>query len=158
MINAYEERDMAVVGVPGAYLSADMDDEVFMIFRGTMAELMVAADPTLYRKYISYGKKGEALLYVCIQKALCGCLKSALLFYEKMVGDLVAHEFEINPYDPCVANNTVEGKHLTITWHVEDLKISHIDRKVVSDTIVWMESIYGDMHGTRGRRHEYLCM
>ena len=41
---------------------------------------MVVADPILYRKYIAYGKKGEALLYVRVQKALYGCLKSALLF------------------------------------------------------------------------------
>ena len=50
VIDAYEERDVAVADIPGAYLSADMDDDVFMNFRGTMAELMVAADPTIYRK------------------------------------------------------------------------------------------------------------
>ena len=43
-------------------------------------------------------------MYVHIQKALYGCLNSALFFYEKLVGDLEAHRFEINPYDPCVAN------------------------------------------------------
>ena len=71
---------MAVVEIPGAYLSAYMDDDVFMNLGGTMVELMVASDLTLYRKYISYRKKGEALLYVRVQKALCECLKSALLF------------------------------------------------------------------------------
>ena len=69
-INAYEERDVAVVDIPGTYLSADMENDVFMIFRGTMAELLVAADPTIYPKYISYGKKGDSLLYVRVQKAL----------------------------------------------------------------------------------------
>ena len=86
-----------------------------------------------------------------LQKALYGCLNNALLFYEKLVGDLEAHGFEINPYDPCVANNTAEGGNLRINWHVDDPKISHIDRKVISDTIVWLESIYGEMHGTRGK-------
>ena len=57
VIDAYEERDVAVVDIQGAYLSADMDDDMFMIIRGKMAELVVAADPTLYRKYISYGEK-----------------------------------------------------------------------------------------------------
>ena len=81
VIDSYEERDVAVVNISGEYLIPDMDDDVFMIFRGTMAELMVASDPMLYRKYISYRKKGEALLYVRVQKALYGCLKSALFFY-----------------------------------------------------------------------------
>ena len=50
VIDAYEERDVAVVDIPGAYLSANMDDDMFLIFRGTMAELMVVDYPTLYRK------------------------------------------------------------------------------------------------------------
>ena len=158
VIDALEGRDVAVVDIPGAYLSAEMDDEVFMIFRGIMAELMVAADPKLYRKYISYDNNGKAILYVRVKKALYGCLKSALLFYEKLVKDLGAYGFEINPYDPCVANKMVNGKQLTITWHVDDLKISHVNRNVVSNTITWLESIYGEMHGSRGQRHEYLGM
>ena len=32
----------------------------------------------------------------------------------------------------------------------------HVDRKVISDTILWLESIYGEMHGTCGKCHEYL--
>ena len=75
-----------------------------------------------------------------------------------MVGDPEAHGFEINPYDPCVANKTVGGKQLTIKWHVDDLRISHVNRKFVSDTIVWLESIYGEMHGTRDKRHKHLGM
>ena len=47
-INALEGRDVAVVDTPGEYLSADMDDEVHILFRGTLAELMVATDPALY--------------------------------------------------------------------------------------------------------------
>ena len=47
-IEALEGRYVAVVDIPGAYLSADMDDEVHMVFRGTLAELIVAADPDIY--------------------------------------------------------------------------------------------------------------
>ena len=59
-----------------------MEDVLFMIFRVTMEELMVKANPTLYRKYISYGNMGEALLYVLIQKELYIYLNSTLLLYE----------------------------------------------------------------------------
>ena len=47
VIDAYKERVVAVINIPGAYLSADMKDNVFMILRGTMAELMVAAKPKI---------------------------------------------------------------------------------------------------------------
>ena len=97
-------------------------------------------------------------MYVRVQKAMCGFLKSTLFFYEKLVGDPEAHGFEINPYDPCVENKTVGGKQLRFTWHVDNLNIFHVDRKVVLDTIVWLESIYEEMHGTRGKRQKYLGM
>ena len=49
-IDAYRERDVAVVDITGANLSADMDDDVFMILRGTMEGLMVVANPKIYLK------------------------------------------------------------------------------------------------------------
>ena len=35
--------------------------------------------------------------------------------------------FEVNPYDPCVANKDINGSQMTVTWHVDDLKVSHKD-------------------------------
>ena len=90
-----------------------MDEVVFIVFHGPLTELMVAADPALYRKYVKY-KDGKAILYMQLEKALYGCLKSALLFYEKLVADLEDYGFEINPYDPCVANKMVNGSQLTV--------------------------------------------
>ena len=69
-----------------------------------------------------------------------------------------AYGFRINPYDPCVANRMVGGKHLTVFWHVDDLKISCVDANEVTKMIQWLESEYGEMHGSRGKRHDYLGM
>jgi len=63
--------------------------------------------------------------------ALYGTLKAALLFYRKLVSELKEHGFKINEYDPCDATKTVNGKQISITWHVDGLKISHMDREVV---------------------------
>ena len=70
-----------------------------------------------------------------LQKALYGCLKSALLFYDKLVEDLKEYGFRINPYDPCVENKMVGGKQLTVFWHVDDLNISCVDENGVPKTI-----------------------
>ena len=86
-IDALEGRDVGLVDTPGGYLSADMDDEVHVVFRGTLAEIMVASNPALYRPFVSY-ETGKAVLYVRMKKALYGCLKNAPLFYEKVVGYL----------------------------------------------------------------------
>ena len=108
-IDALEGRDVAVVDIPGAYFSADMYNEVHVVFRGTLADLILVADPELYLPFVSY-ETGQAVIFVRLQKSLYGCLKIALLFYEKLVGDMEAYGFRINPYDPCVANNMVGGK------------------------------------------------
>ena len=46
----------------------------------------------------------ESILYVELLKALYGTMQAALLFWKKLSSQLVAWEFEINPYDWCVAN------------------------------------------------------
>ncbi len=75
---------------------------------------MVKIAPKLYRKYVTMNAKGKPILYVQLEKAVYGMMKSALLFYRKLVADLLSLGFTINPYDPCVANKTIDGKQLTI--------------------------------------------
>ena len=60
-IYALEGRGVAVVDIPEAYLSADMDNEVNIVFIGTLVDMMVAADPALYRPFVSY-ETGKAVL------------------------------------------------------------------------------------------------
>ena len=96
------------------------------------------------------------VLYVRLQKALYACLKKRTLFYKKLVGDIEAYGFRINPYDPCVAKRTVGGKHLTVCWNVDDLKISCVDANEGKKMIQWLESEYGQMYGSCGKRHDYL--
>ena len=93
-----------------------------MTIRGKTTELLVRLNPELYRPYIWYTKKGVPMLYVQIEKVLYGMLRAALLFYRKLRADLEDMGFEINPYDPCVANKIVNGSWCTVMWHVDDLK------------------------------------
>ncbi len=58
--------------------------------------------------------KGEPMLYVKLDKALYGLLKSALLFYKKLVTELESLGFKLNPYDPCVANHVINRKKQTV--------------------------------------------
>jgi hypothetical protein len=156
-IEAYKGREVAVVDIPGAYLSADMDEEKIMLLRGRLAELMVKTAPNIYGKYITVDVRNQPVLYVKLQKALYGCIRSALLFYLKFVGGIESQGFALNPYDPCVANKVINGKQFTVVWHVDDIKILHADEKEVSRLITWLKSIYGeDMRVSRGRVHDYL--
>ena len=59
-----------------------------MLLRGTLSEMMVMVDPKIYHKFVTYDRKGLEILYVKMNKALYGFLKSALLFYKNLVEDL----------------------------------------------------------------------
>ena len=78
-----------------------------MVLGGKLAEMMVHIAPQIYIPYIKMDKKGTHILYVRLNKALYGLLRSSLLFYRKLCGELEAHGFQINPYDPCVVNKIV---------------------------------------------------
>ena len=98
--------------------------------------------------------------------ALYGIMKAALLFYIKFVKNIKSIEFELNPYDPCVANKIVDGAQLTFVWHVNDLKVIHVDAGVVTLISVWLQNTYerlfddglGAMKLKRGKIHKYLGM
>ena len=76
------------------------------------------------------------MIYVELLKALYGTLRAARLFWETLSGKLQEWGFTINPYDSCVTNKEVDGQQCTITWHVDDLKISHVDEHVVRSIMI----------------------
>ena len=58
-------------------------------------------------------------------------------------------------------NKIIHGKQCTILWHVDDLKISHVDPEVVTEVIELLEGVFGKeapLTKTRGHVHEYLGM
>ena len=78
-------------------------------------------------------------------------------YSRKVLDALESRGFSLNPYGPCVVNKMINGKQFTITWHVDDLKLSHVDKKVVDKMIKWMKGLYGqDMRISRGKKNYYL--
>ncbi len=137
-IFAHENRDVATCNIPGAFLQADNPDWVLMRLNGILAELMVKVAPKIYRKCITVNAKGKLVLYAQLEKAVYGMMKSALLFYRKLVADLTSLGFELNPYDPCVANKIINGKQIMVCWHVDDLFVGHDDPNVVTTFLDWL--------------------
>ena len=61
-IDAKEGRYTIVADIPGAFLHADMDEDIQMILECTIAKLIVKLEPSLYRKHIWYTQKGKPML------------------------------------------------------------------------------------------------
>jgi hypothetical protein len=52
------------------------------------ATLLVEISPNTYKKYIR-SEGGRYVIYLMLNKALYGCMKSALLFWENLSGKLI---------------------------------------------------------------------
>ena len=92
-------------------------------------------------------------------KAIYRLLESALFFYKQLRKKIEEIGFQVNPYDPCVANMMVNDEQLTITWHVDDMKVSHKSVDIVDSFIDWIKLKYEDVtkvKATRGKVHDYL--
>ena len=83
------------------------------------------------------------MLYVQLKKALYGTLQAALLFWKLLSETLQEWGFILNPYDKCMADKNIEGKQCTILWHVDNLKISHVDKDVVEDILNKLNEKFG---------------
>ena len=55
-IDVHAVSNVMICGIPGAFLSADMDEEVKMALRGTLAGLLVNIAPQIYRDHVIYEK------------------------------------------------------------------------------------------------------
>ena len=141
-------------------MQADMDPGVYMRIDGAMVDLLMEIDHDMYQPHMAT-EKGKPVIYMELVKALYGTLRAARLFWETLSRKLQEWGFTLNPYDSCVANKEIEGQQCTITWHVDDLKISHVAEHVVRSIIQKIQDAFGQhselsMH--IGKRHDYLGM
>ncbi len=156
IIDAIEGRDVAVTDIQGAYLNARMKDEVIMKITGSEVDIFCEMDPSL-KRFVTK-ERNKDVLYVQLDKALYGCVQSALLWYELFSSTLENIGFVLNPYDLCVANAQIEGYQCTIVWYVDDNKISHIDPTVIDKVIGKIKRKFGKMSKSRGNKHDLLVM
>ena len=68
VIDAQENRDVAVTDITGAYLTTDIDEEVHIILEGKLAEMLVLTAPEVYRTYTTTSANGKPTLYVKLKK------------------------------------------------------------------------------------------
>jgi len=88
-------------------------------------------------------------------------LQVALLFWKLLSNTLQEWGFKIYEYDQCVANKIIKGKQCTIIWQVDDLKISHVDKRAVEDVLKQLTTKFGQdapLTTCRGKILDYFGM
>ena len=96
-------------------------------YNGNHASCM---DSDKYRK-CTVQENGKTVLYLVLKKALYRLLQAVLLFWQHLMSQLQELGFNANPYDVCLVNQTINSNQCTIAWHVDDLRISHVELSVV---------------------------
>ena len=101
------------------------------------------------------------MLYLELSKAFYGMVIELLLLYQQLGKYLEAICYKVNIYDPCVENKMIHNKQKTITWHVEDLKLSHTENDIVNTFVEWTKETYDDvteLKPSRSKIHDYITM
>jgi hypothetical protein len=134
VVDANKNRDVAIVDIPNVFVQTIVEnekDKALICIRGPLVNILVSIAPNVYGPHVTVGKKGEKKLLVQCLTALYGTMVASLLSSKKFVKSLKSKGFMLYPYDPCAANKQVNGEQLTMCFHVDDCKISHLTLKVV---------------------------
>jgi hypothetical protein len=89
-----------------------------------------------------------------------GTLLGAILFYEKLCKQLVNWDYVPNYYGRCTFNKMINGNQITIQFHVDDLKISHMDQAMIDSVLNDLNNKFSTSNkplaATTGVIHDYL--
>ena len=160
LIDAMEGREVMTCDIPGAFMLSDMYELLHVKLEGEIARLLIQLDPS-YHRFLAY-QHSKPVLYAKLNKALYGTLQAALLFWRNLSGVLIQKlGFEAKSYNFGVVNKIIDCSQCTIGWHVDDLKISHLDGKVNRKILDILQNEYGKeapIPSTTGKINDYLGM
>ena len=91
IIDAEEERDVAVIDIPNEFIQTRVEDENSMAFikiRGVLVDILVEIVSDVYNLYITTEKKGVKQLLVQFHNAMYGTMVASLLYYRKFTKSL----------------------------------------------------------------------
>ena len=161
-MEAYEERDIAVVDIPVAFLQTKARNGTMIKLQGAVVEALLKINPKWSKCIVYEEKKRVPTIYIEATKARYGMVDASKVLFNDLTLYLVETlGFTPNTYDVCVVNKQIDGKKCTISWYVDDLKISHKYSNVITNIIKSLNNKYGTILPllvSRGKVHDYLGM
>ena len=102
-----EERYVAVIDIPNAFIQTRIDNEKDMNIikiRGVFVDMLLDIIPGVYGPYVTKYSKGINQLVTQCMNAIYGTMVASLIYYCKFCKTLKLNKFKMNPYDPFFAN------------------------------------------------------
>ena len=116
----------------------DIYQNVFLKFECTIVDIILEIDPSMRHKvmYINKEKKNKRqFFYGELNQAVYGTTLSSVLFYQNLSSQLEKCGSEVNPFYFFTFNRMENGTSITIQFHVDQLKISHVDEDMLEKYI-----------------------
>jgi hypothetical protein len=145
IIDAKEGREAITIDSPNAFIQTRIEntkDMAIITIRGFLVDILVEIAPDIYGRYLTTDQKGVKQLIVQCQNAIYGTMMAGLMHYRKFCKSFLSVGFIFNPYDPCVASKQIGGKQMTICFHVDNCKLSHVSTKANMRMVKWLRQEY----------------
>ena len=139
---AAEKHTVATIDIGSAYLNAstpEIDSKKFVFMRNSKE---VTAIPNEKKTDFAPYTNTDETLVVELEKALYGCIESALLWYQEISTFLASLGFVQNPYDISVLNRDSPLGRITIGIYVDDLIITSPIPTLISSAIKSIEDYH----------------
>jgi hypothetical protein len=128
-IAAREGRKVLTIDIGGAYLHADIVNDVYMKLDKVCTTILCDIDPS-YEKYVL----PDGTCNVKLKKALYGCVESARLWYNRISEFLIKLGYEKNPVEPCVLNKYDDNNvQCTVGLYVDDIKATSVSDALLEE-------------------------
>ena len=117
VVDAKQNRVIITLDIPNAFVETLLPNSNKRIIITISGKLVGLLEEIPTEKLVQF-QRGA--------KFICVLMNSSLLFYRYFREDFESIGFKVNPYNVCMANHMLKGKQQTVTWHVDDIKVSHI--------------------------------
>ncbi len=104
--------------------------------------MLVEIAPEVYENFVVYEGKNK-VLYIKMLRAIYGMLQSSLLYYKsfkRILSPLDLKSIHMIPALPTELSKASSTQ--PVSWHVNDLKSSHIDSTVNDKFLKWLQKVY----------------
>ena len=86
LIESQENRDVAAINIPNAFIQTRVEDENDMVtirVRGELVQALLDISPKVYKPYVTKYKKGNLIFLLRCLNAIYRTMIAGLLFYKK---------------------------------------------------------------------------
>jgi len=139
-------RSIAKFDIKGAYLNADIDEELYLELDPNITKLALGRFPEL-KEFVEYGR-----LTVRLDKALYGLIQCSRLWYVNISDYLKKMGFRQNPLDECVFMK----RDMIVLLYVDDILVISPSLEEIHWLEAELKAKYGDVESVCAEKFTYL--